>query len=209
LEKNNLIEESQHGFRSKKSCLTNLLEFEEETAVCLDEGKPVDIIYLDFKKAFDTLPHERLYSKLKAHAVEGKILEWIKEWLHNRKQRVVLNGEASDWEEVVSGVPQGSVLGPVLFTIFINDLDQGIKNTVKKLADDTKLIGKAGTEEEVNSIKEDLERLYKWTEEWQMKFNADKCKVMHLGRNNIGRRYSLSGIGKYNGRERFGSIRGP
>ena len=121
-------------------------------------------------------------------------LGWVKEWLNHRKQRVVLNGEESDWEEVVSGVPQGSVLGPVLFTIYINDIDQGIKNTIKKFADDTKLIGMAGTEEEVNSIKEDLERLYKWMEEWQMKFNADICKVMHLRRNNIGRKYSLEGV---------------
>ena len=92
---------------------------------------------------------------------------------------MVLNEEVSVWEEMASGVPPGSVLRPVLLTIYINYIDQGIKNTIKKCADDTKFIGKIGTEEEVKSIKEDLERLYKWTEEWQMKFNADKCKV-HL-----------------------------
>ena len=194
LEKNKLIEESQHGFRNKKSCLTNLLEFVNETAISLDEGKPVDIIYLDFKKAFDTVPHKRLYAKLKAHGVEGRILNWIKEWLNNRRQRVVLNGEKSEWAEVESGVPQGSVLGPVLFTIYINDIDQGIKNTIKKFADDTKLIGKAGSEEEVNSIKEDLKKLHKWTEDWQMKFNADKCKVLHLGRQNREGQYNLEGV---------------
>ena len=126
--------------------------------------------------------------------MEGRILNWIKEWLNNRRQRVVLNGEKSEWAEVESGVPQGSVLGPVLFTIYINDIDQGIKNTIKKFADDTKLIGKAGSEEEVNSIKEDLKKLHKWTEDWQMKFNADKCKVLHLGRQNREGQYNLEGV---------------
>ena len=90
----------------------------------------------------------------------------------------------SEWEEVVSGVLQCSMLGPVLFTIFIIDIDQGVKNTIKKFTDDTKLMGKAGSEEEVNSIRKDLKRLNEWSEVWQIKLNVEKCMVMHLGNHN-------------------------
>ena len=104
LEKYDLINSSQHGFRNNKSCLTNLLESSEKIAESLDSGIPIDIIFLDFKKAFDTVPHERLMIKLKAHGVDGNILRWIRSWLKSRRQRVVLNGEFSDWSDVVSGV---------------------------------------------------------------------------------------------------------
>jgi hypothetical protein len=146
---NELISPSQHGFMSGKSCTTNLLEFLEEVTKSVDKGTPMDIVFLDFAKAFDKVPMRRLLAKIKAHGIRGRTWEWIRQWLTGRKQRVVLNGKCSTWKEVLSGVPQGSVLGPILFLIFINDLDGAAKlvTLVRKFADDTKLGQKVGTEE--------------------------------------------------------------
>ena len=208
LETNNLIKDTQHGFRNKKSCLSNLLEYSELVAGKLDEGKPVDIVFLDFQKAFDKVPHERLALKLKAHGIDGKVLNWIKEWLRERKQRVVVNGENSSWEKVASGVPQGSVLGPVLFTVFINDLEDGIQSDLSKFADDTKLIASSETEEETEVIQADLRKLHEWSIKWQMNFNAEKCKVLHLGNKNKKTQYEIGGkvIGAVNEEKDLGVI---
>lgn len=197
LENNNLILDSQHGFRNKKSCLTNLLEFSEKVAGIIDEGDPVDVVYLDFQKAFDKVPHGRLMEKLRAHGVGGQVGMWVRDWLSGRQQRVVMNGVFSSWEGVFSGVPQGSVLGPILFTIFINDLDDELKSIILKFADDTKLVGRGDKGDNKNErsdvIKGDLMKLEKWSREWEMPFNIDKCKVMHLGNNNKETEYEMGG----------------
>ena len=192
LERNQAIRDSQHGFRSKRSCLTNLLIFMEEVAEQLDSGEEVDVIYLDFQKAFDKVPHVRLLEKLKGIGVQGKVLDWIAEWLRGRKQRVVINGEASEWEDVLSGVPQGSILGPLLFLIYINDLDIGIMSSILKFADDTKMYGRVGTKEGVDILRKDLEALNDWSDKWQMSFNVEKCKVMHFGKNNAKAEYKMN-----------------
>ena len=194
LESNNLIYDSQHGFRQKRSCLTNLLEFMEIILKNIDSSEPVDVIFLDLQKAFDKVPHKRLILKLHEIGIRGKLLKWIESWLQGREQRVVLNGVASEWVKVESGVPQGSVLGPILFIIYINDLDENIKNKLLKFADDTKLLGNVGREEGVKEIQEDLLHIEEWADKWQMKFNADKCKVMHLGRANARMKYSMDGV---------------
>ena len=178
---------------SKKSCLTNLLEFTDYVSKYVDRGEPIDVVYLDFQKAFDKVPHNRLMLKLEALGMGKKITDWIRNWLTNRKQRVVLNGCRSDWCDLVSGVPQGSVLGPLLFTVFINDIDDSIANKLLKFADDTKLVGPVSSVEEVNALRDDLRNLFSWSEDWLMMFNIEKCKVMHIGNKNVKCQYSMGG----------------
>ena len=154
----------------------------------------MDVIYLDFQKAFDKVPHKRLIMKLNAMGIKGKTLHWIENWLSGRLQRVVINGVTSSWAPVISGVPQGSVLGPVLFVIYINDLEVGLKNKIFKFADDSKVLAKVGTKGDIDDLRMDLVKLSEWTEKWQMELNLEKCKVLHLGNKNGRRSYLLEGI---------------
>ena len=196
LTKNKLILPSQHGFMKSKSCLTNLLEYLEILTKLVDEGHSVDVIYLDFAKAFDKVPHWRLVQKMKAHGIVGKVVEWVEAWLTGRKQRVVLNGKMSDWAPVESGVPQGSCLGPTCFVIFINDIDNAINivtSFISKFADDTKVGRVVKDEKDREELQKDLDNLMEWSVEWQMLFNASKCKVVHFGRNNPGFNYTMGG----------------
>ena len=192
LESNTLIKGSQHGFSSGRSCLTNLLIYLEQVTSEIDKGVPVDTLYLDFAKAFDKVPHLRLIEKIAANGIGGKISRWIKCWLTDRKQRVIVNNATSDWLPVLSGVPQGSVLGPCLFVIYINDIDDTVSSKILKFADDTKITASISSVEEQHILQTDLTRLMEWSEEWQMKFNVNKCKVMHLGYNNPSYEYSMN-----------------
>jgi len=190
---NGLLNPSQHGFMPGKSCTTNLLEFMEKTTKVIDAGLPFDIVFLDFAKAFDKVPRERLLEKLRAHKVRGRVLNWIRNWLTGRRQRVVLNGKFSSWADVLSGVPQGSVLGPILFLIFINDLDvaASLIEILRKFADDTKLGQTVGTDQDKEKLQQALNNLCDWADKWGMEFNIKKCKIMHLGHNNPGHVYTM------------------
>lgn len=170
-----------------------MLTFLEYACYNVDKGEPSDVIYLDFQKAFDKVPHSRLLLKIKALGIDGRVACWIKNWLTDRKQRVVLNGCNSDWCDVFSGVPQGSVLGPLLFVIFINDIDHCVSSKLLKFADDAKLFRVVSARNDVDKLRGDLKNLFSWSEDWLMLFNLDKCKVLHFGKNNGKCQYTLGG----------------
>jgi hypothetical protein len=193
LEGNSLLTNVQHGFRTKRSCLTNLLDYLEDVTEYLDQGWPVDVIFFDYSKAFDKVCHERLLRQIEAHGVSGFALHWIRGWLTGRQQRVVLNGQASDWMEVLSSVPQGSVLGPILFIIFVNRVPQAVKNLLSLFADDMKLYRGLKSDTDVLGVQQDITSLEEWSKEWQMEFNTDKCHVLHMGSGNKHKPYYLNG----------------
>jgi len=193
---NNLIKATQHGFMKNKSTVTNLIEFFDKITSEVDAGTPMDLVYLDFSKAFDKVPRERLLAKLEAHKIHGKPLAWIRSWLTGRQQRVVINGKCSAWELVDSGVPQGSVLGPLCFIIFLNhdfDLLCEMITIINKFADDSKLGNKAVTREDQITLQRCLDSLYAWTEKWGMQFNVEKCKIIHTGAKNRQFEYTSNG----------------
>ncbi len=195
LNNNDLINNSQHGFVPRRSCATNLLEFFEIATKSVDDGDPFDIVFLDFAKAFDKVPLAPLLAKLEGLGVSGQLLEWIRAWLTDRKQRVVLNGKASTWTEVCSGVPQGSILGPLLFVVYINDIDTATQmiEALRKFADDTKLGQRVATAEQRERLQAALDALIAWATKWGMQFNIKKCKVMHLGHANPKHVYTMNG----------------
>ena len=195
LTKYQLIRPSQHGFVNARSTQTNLLEYMEKLTSLVDEGHSVDVVYCDFSKGFDVVPHRRLLAKCDGLGIRGKVLSWVEEWLTGRKQRVVLNGQASDWGDVVSSVVQGSCLGPCLFVIFINDIDLAVDTLgfIIKFADDSKAGRVVNTPQDRQAFQEMLDKLETWSQDWQLLFNRGKCKVMHFGKKNTRQEYTMGG----------------
>ena len=181
---NKLISDCQHGFQPKRSCVTQLLIVLEDWSKLIANGDNIDVIYCDFKSAFDSVPHQRLLSKLHAYGIRGNLFNWIKAFLTDRRQRVQLEGQSSDWTEVTSGIPQGTLCGPILFLLFINDLPDKILNTIQIFADDTKVYNAIKNLDCRNKLQNDIDALLEWTKLWQLGFNTSKCKILHIGNSN-------------------------
>ena len=180
LDRHKILTDKQHGFRAKHSCETQLLQTVHDLAHSLDKRKQTDIIIMDFSKAFDSVPHNRLLYKLHKYGITGHLHSWISEFLTKRTQRVVVDGEQSEWVKVQSGVPQGTVLGPLLFLIYINDLPLNINSEVRLFADDCVMYHTITNDQDADTLQQDLHTLTQWQDNWQLKFNPDKCHVLKV-----------------------------
>ena len=182
LEAHMVFTNAQHGFRKGRSCESQLVLTIHDLVEGLDAGEQTDAILLDFSKAFDRVPHQRLLLKLEYYGIRGTTLSWISQFLSGRSQQVLVEGELSGKAPVTSGVPQGSVLGPSLFLVYINDLPEGLSSVVRLFADDTIVYRCIKSVNDCYALEEDLLRLEKWEEAWQMGFNVDKCSVLTISK---------------------------
>ena len=176
------VQHLYHGFRSERSCETQLLSFSQEVLDSLDSGQQTDVIVMDFSKAFDKVDHHKLIHKLNNMGVDCNVSSWIRSFLSNRSQRVAVEGQISDNLPVLSGVPQGSVVGPCLFLVYINDLPETVKSKTRLFADDTIVYLTIKGQTDANRLQEDLLRLEGWERDWAMEFNPDKCEVLRITR---------------------------
>ena len=180
LRKNKLISKSQYGFISRRSASLQLLTVMETWCNILDDNGTVDDINMDFKKAFDSVPHRRLVEKIRSHGIIGDVLLWLKEFLSNRKQKVNVNGSSSEWCDIISGVPQGSVIAALLFVIFINDLPEKLKSYIFMFADDLKFFHQILDISDTEIMQEDLNLLNEWSKKWLLSFHPDKCVTLRI-----------------------------
>ena len=188
-----LLTEAQYGFRPGRSCATQLAIATEDWTKAAERGDPTDILYLDLAKAFNTVSTRRLLHKIAAHGIRGKLLRWIEAFLVGRKQRVVVGESFSNWTPVESGVPQGSVLAPTLFILYMNDLPSALNCNIMIFADDSKLYQTVRHPEEALSLQANLDAAVRWADMWQLTFNAAKCKALHIGRHAPRQDYYLNG----------------
>ena len=184
IEENNMFNPNQHGFRAGHSCLSQLVQHYDKITRYMEEGNNVDIIYLDFSKAFDKLDFSITLQKIKNLGITGRILDWIRSFLTGRKQVVHVDGAKSSYEDVLSGVPQGSVLGPLLFLVMLGDIDSGIvSSSVSSFADDTRVVARVRGLQDTLDLQNDLQTIYQWSSTNNAQFNAEKFECLRYGYN--------------------------
>ena len=170
----------QFGFLKWKSSLSELLSCYHHFCLTRNSSKGTDVIFLDLSKAFDRVPHERRLLKLYRHGIDAPLLVWFINSLKDRKQRVTICGTYSNWSPVTSGVPQGTILGPTLFLLKVNDISNVVTSFIKMFADDTKIYREINNAEDTLALQSDLDFLENWTRSWQVKFNPQKCEAMKI-----------------------------
>ena len=202
LTRNGLISQQQHGFVSGRSCQTNILLCLEKWTEMVDNGNSVDVAYFDYAKAFDKVSHRLLILKLSCYGIDGKLLKWLSNYLDDRKQRVLVGNAKSPWLEVVSGTTQGTVLGFLLFLLYINDLPAKCspedESRIMLLADDTKSYEEIGKDvsqqqEGQQKLQQRIDHIAQWAKDWRMEIHPAKSKILHVGKNNPGMTYWLNG----------------
>ena len=182
LDKFNVLDDSQHGFRQKRSCETQLIYTINDFSECLNSKGQIDAVLLDFSKAFDKVDHEGLLLKLENLGIRNSLLFWIKSFLIGREQRVLVDGKESELKPVLSGVPQGTVLGPLFFLIYINDISKGLTpgTSLRLFADDSLLYRTIKNEEDSIILQNDLNKLQLWEKKWKMEFHPGKCQLLRI-----------------------------
>ena len=182
---NNYFSNFQNGFMKGRSTMSQLLEIMDHWAESFDLDTQIDCIYLDFKKAFDSVSHELLIHKLKSCNISDSMITWLSSFLNNRRQSVRINGSTSSWASVASWVPQGSILGPLMFLLFVSDIPQITSSNIMLSVDDTKLWRLIKSIDDVSILQQDLEKNIEWCHKWKLHLNVKKCKYMAIGRNKL------------------------
>ena len=175
---NNLLIENNSGFKQNDSTVNLLVNITHQIYKSIDEGKDICVVFLDVSKAFDKVWHEGLLFKLKQIGVCGSILNWFTSYLSDRSQKVVINGKSSNSKSIFAGVPQGSILGPLLFLIYMNNINEGIDSEMKLFADDTTLLRSLINNQDLRILNNDLDKLNGWSRQWRVNFNPNKTKFM-------------------------------
>ena len=182
LDSRGIITERQHGFRARRSCETQLVDFVEDCLRSLDANKQIDVAVMDFSKAFDKVPHRRLLIKAGHYGIRGNLADWLDSFLSGRSQQVLLDGHSSTAAPVSSGVPQGTVLGPILFLIYINDIEHDITCNIRLFADDCILYNEISSPQDTAILQTNIDTLTRWERRWQMSFNITKCHMLTITR---------------------------